>query len=87
MNEHTDTFKTNVKHYIEKELVADQTLRLKDDDDLLIGDTLDSLGVMRLVEYIEKLLDIRIPPEDITIDNFQSVGKIHEYVSHKFARL
>ena len=74
--------KADIKHYIVDQLVAEPAgLDLKDDDDLLISNLLDSLGVMRLVEYIEGLIDMKIPPEDITIENFQSINKIAEYLS------
>lgn len=74
--------KSDIKHYIVDQLVVEPAgLDLKDDDDLLLSNLLDSLGVMRLVEYLEGLTDMKIPPEDITIENFQSVNKIAEYLS------
>lgn len=80
--------KSDIKHYIVDQLVAEPAgLNLKDDDDLLISNLLDSLGVMRLVEYIEGLIDMKIPPEDITIENFQSVNKIAKYLSERSDQL
>ena len=81
-----DDLGTKIKHYIETQIVASRDVKIGDDDDLLLSNTLDSLGVMRLVEFIENLLDIKIPPEDITIDNFQSVATIKTYIAESIGR-
>lgn len=80
--------KLTIKQYIADTLVAgSEGFKLEDDHDLLVSNMLDSLGVMRLVEYIEGLMDMKIPPEDITIENFQSVTKIDQYLSARSERL
>lgn len=80
--------KLQIKKYIVDELIrGSEEVLLEDDDDLLLGNMLDSLGVMRLVEYLEGLNDIKIPPEDITLEHFQSVNKISDYLSGASGRL
>jgi acyl carrier protein len=49
-------------------------------DDLLGSELLDSLGVMRLVQFIEQRFDIRVPPEDVTIQNFATVHSMDAYL-------
>lgn len=44
--------------------------------DLLTGGLIDSLGLMTVVESVEKALGKRLPPADITIDNFNSLAAI-----------
>ena len=43
---------------------------------LVLKQLVDSLGVMRLIAWIEKRFDLRIPPEDVTIDNFETIDAI-----------
>ncbi len=52
-------------------------------DDLLGGGTLDSLGMMKLILFIETKFDIKVPPEDMVIENFMTVGHINDYLSKK----
>ena len=57
------------------------TGRLTADDDLLTTGLIDSLGVMRLVGFIESQFAISVPPRDVTIENFLNVRLIVNYVS------
>ncbi len=52
-------------------------------DDLLGGGILDSLGMMKLILFIETKFDIKVPPEDMVIENFMTVGHINDYLSKK----
>ena len=49
------------------------------DADLLASGLLDSLAVMRLVGFLEKEFSISVPPEDVTIENFQTPCVIATY--------
>ncbi|MDJ0991447.1 MAG: acyl carrier protein [Desulfobacterales bacterium] len=49
-------------------------------DNLLADGMVDSLGMLRLVTYIENLLDIKIPHSDLVIDNFRNIEVISQYL-------
>ena len=53
---------------------------VSEDDDLLGSGLLDSLGIMQLVLFIETEFAMDVPPEDVTIENFQTVTKIGAYL-------
>ena len=53
------------------------------DDDLLVGEIIDSLGMMRLVAFIEETFKIKVPLEDITIQHFRTVEAIDDYLTGK----
>jgi acyl carrier protein len=55
-------------------------IELLPEDDLLGSGLLDSMGVMRLVGFVEENFKIKIPPEDIVIENFMDVKAITNYV-------
>ena len=55
-------------------------IELSAEDDLLGSGLLDSLGVMRLVGFVEETFNIKIPPEDIVIENFMDVKSIINYI-------
>lgn len=56
---------------------------LEVDDDLLGGDILDSLGMMKLILFIEKNLEIKVPPQDMIIENFMTIRHITTYLEEK----
>lgn len=50
-------------------------------EDLLGSGILDSLGMMRLIFFIEEEFSIKVPPEDMTIENFMTVENIENYLN------
>lgn len=69
-----------LKRYIAQELLGRRdALGLADDDDLL-GSGVDSVGMMSLVLFIEEQWELPVPPEDVTIENFQTVERIESYL-------
>ena len=69
-----------IKEYIRKELMNDPTSELNESENLLATGIIDSLGILRLVSFVEEQFDFEVPDEDVTIDNFQSVQSISDYV-------
>ena len=74
---------------MEKEILAyikDNFMNGQPEDDLLPADDLlgsgiiDSMGFMRLVMFIETEMGTKIPPEDMTIENFMTVDSITAYL-------
>ncbi len=50
------------------------------DTDLLLTELVDSLGVVRIVTWLEQRLETEIDPGDVVIENFQTVGKMLTYL-------
>ena len=50
------------------------------DTDLLKTGLIDSLGIMRLVAFLENEYKTTIPAQDLTLENFSSVGTIVAYL-------
>ena len=68
--------------YIQENLLGGKgAIELLPEDDLLGSGLLDSMGVMRLVVFVEQTFNIKIPPEDIVIENFMDVKAITNYVN------
>jgi acyl carrier protein len=60
---------------------------LTEDDDLLTTGRVNSLGIMRLVAFLEVEFGLTISPEDVTIENFRSVRLIVGYLNQQQAAL
>ena len=64
--------------FISEELLGGVTIGI--DDNLLIDGMVDSIGIMRLVAFIEEQFEFSVPPEDFIIENFQTVDVLSDYV-------
>ena len=55
-----------------------------EDDDFLIDDLgIDSMGMISLVERLERDFKIKIPETEVTLQNFKSVELLGVYVKSK----
>ena len=67
--------------YILSDVLLDSSqTELGPEDDLLEDGLVDSLGVMRLIAFIEAEFGYTVPPEDVTVDSFMSVSAIVTYL-------
>ena len=64
-------------------LGEDADIHLKADDDLLTSEIIDSMAVMRLIAFIEEKCDVKIPAEDVTIENFITIDAMCDYLSRR----
>ena len=70
--------------FIVDDLASDKDIEtLEPDDDLLEDSIVDSLGIMRLINFIEQKFGYSVPSEDVVIENFLSVNAITEYLELK----
>ena len=56
------------------------------DDDLLGSGLVDSLGIMSIVFFVEKELGLKVPAEDVTIENFQTIETIDAYLKRRLGQ-
>ena len=67
--------KEELIRFIHEELLNGQRF-IGEDEDLLMDGTIDSVGMMRLVSYLEESHQMSVPPEDFTIENFSTASLI-----------
>jgi len=67
-------------------LPPDCDIELNSDDDLLSIEYLDSMQFMRLVPFTEETYALKIPPEDLLIENFQTVDRLAQYLTAHLSR-
>jgi acyl carrier protein len=68
-----------LRRYIGEHLLSDRCRFVADDDDLL-DSGIDSVGMATFVLFIESEWDLIIPPEDVILENFQTIARIEAYV-------
>ena len=65
--------------------VSSEVLLVRDEigpnTDLLLTGAVDSLGVIRITQWMEDELNISVDPGDVTLENFQTVSSMAAYVA------
>jgi acyl carrier protein len=51
--------------------------------DLLLDGVVDSLGVFRIVQWLEERTGVAVEPVDVTLENFQTVAAIVRFVESR----
>ena len=69
--------------YISKEILEETSITIGIKEELLSSGLVDSMGMMRIVRFVEKTYKINVPFEDMTIENFMTIETISHYVSKK----
>lgn len=50
---------------------------------LLATGLIDSLAIVDLISFVEARWGVQVDPMDLSVDNFGSIGAIHDYVRRK----
>ena len=66
---------------LNEELSLDPSVVIDQDTDLLLTGLVDSLGVVQVVAWIEDELDVSIDPIDVTLENFQTAGRMISFAT------
>ena len=70
-----------IKEFIVEEFMPDVPVEeLEDDFDLLTGGVVDSLGLLKVVAWLEDEFDIAVDDSELGPDSFRTVAAIKAYV-------
>lgn len=72
------TVRDTIRAHISTALLNGQDVA--QDEELLMSGLIDSLSIVRLVAFLEAEYAIKVPPQDVTIDNLASVERVAAYV-------
>jgi acyl carrier protein len=76
-----DETTAKIKAFIVEEFMPDVPVEdLEDDFDLLTGGVVDSLGLLKVVAWLEDEFDIAVDDSELGPDSFRTVAAIKEYV-------
>lgn len=75
-----------IREFIVSDLVKNEDYSvIEDEQDLITSGIIDSLGIMKLVAYLEENFAIKVEDTEIVPENFISVDTISAYVAAKNA--
>lgn len=67
------TTQQTIAHFISAQLL-EGSREVGVDDEVVLDGTIDSLGVTRLIDFLEKEFGVTIAAQDVTIENFLSAS-------------
>ena len=67
--------------YISQEFYAGDTLEA--DTDLLDDGLIDSIGFMKIIQFMEDELGTKVEPQDMVVDHFITVEAMMVYIESK----
>jgi acyl carrier protein len=69
--------------FIKDKILHGRAVALDAEQDLLGAGIIDSLGILRLVAFIEEQFGVKVPDEDVVFENFQSVSAMTSYITQR----
>ncbi|MFZ0544606.1 MAG: acyl carrier protein [Candidatus Promineifilaceae bacterium] len=78
-----DNIEQQLKDFISQEFLGDKPGTVSASDNLIEDGIIDSLAILMLIKYIEDQFSVTIEPEDVTLDNFESVGTISRLIEKR----
>jgi acyl carrier protein len=79
-------YESALTDFIRQEILHGRKVAVEDEQDLLSAGILDSLGILRVVSFIEQQFGIKVPDEDVVFENFQSVQAMARYLDGQGAK-
>jgi len=74
-----------VQFIINKVLNESPDFDLAPDDDLLGSGLVSSMGVFRIINFVEVAYGVKTPPQDMVIENFMTVDAIVAYTKRQIS--
>jgi acyl carrier protein len=81
----TESVKELVRKFILETAQIKGVKDVGEHDSLTDSGIIDSLGIFRLVSYLEETVGVHVGDDEITQDNFRTIADIERFVSGKLA--
>ncbi|MDN3204393.1 acyl carrier protein [Algoriphagus sediminis] len=65
-----------ITKYISEEIDTD----INAEEELLSSGLIDSITIMKVIAFLEETYDVKVPPQDMVIENFNTVQSMGDYL-------
>lgn len=76
---HPSDIERETRDFLTSTFLSGRSEQLRNDDALL-GNVIDSMGVLELVGFLERTFAISVPDEDVVAENLGSINSITTYI-------
>jgi len=75
--------KDEIRQFITEKFLLNSGDHLDDDMSLLETNTVDSVGILEIVGFIENHFNLKVEDEELTAENLDSINKIARFIEKK----
>ena len=78
----TESSREVIRDFVKSSLVKKQDhLDIRDDDNIIVKGILDSLGIIKVINFLEDRFRLVIRDEDVIPDNFETIEALSSFVA------
>lgn len=79
-----DDISEQIKHYILTDIASDLSItELEDDEPLIESGIIDSLGILKILAFLDESLGLDLSSDQVKMENFKSIKTIREMVERQ----
>ena len=82
----SEELRARIRTYVISHFHLSPIHHLGDEDSLLDARVIDSLGILELVRYLEETFAIEVTDDDLSPENFDSIGALARFVGARSAQ-
>jgi acyl carrier protein len=86
MTQQVQSIKDQIREFVREAAQRKGVTDVTDSQSLIQSGVIDSLGIFRLVSFLEENCKVRIADEEIVGENFETVDDIERFVTTKLSR-
>lgn len=86
MAEQVENVKDQIREFVQEAAQRKGVSEVTDEQSLVESGVIDSLGIFRLVAFLEESFRVRIGDEEIVGENFETIADIERFVLKKLSR-
>lgn len=76
-----DDIKGSIREFFERDLLKrSQVDHVSDNDNVISSGVVDSLGIVKIISYLENTFSIVIDDTDLVMENFETIESIATFV-------
>lgn len=72
-----------LRAYIAKEIVRNESVELSEDSQLIQGGLINSIGIMKLIAFLNERFGVQFEDEDYKLENFETLGTIRSLIERR----
>jgi acyl carrier protein len=80
------TLKQELGNFVRNSLIPGGAAEIDENEPLIDRGVIDSMGLLQIMTFIEERTGLRVPDDEVTPDNFQTLSSIDRMVTRLKAR-
>ena len=69
--------------FVQEEAGREETITIEPDTDIIGEGLVDSLGIFKLIAFVEEAFKITIEPDEVLLENFQTLRALRNLIAKK----